>query len=354
MTDTKPDFDPTKINVDFRQLTLKSIAERIEKSTIQLNTERYFQRKPNLWDNRKQSRLIESILIRFPLPSFFFDASDDASWLMIDGLQRLSTIDEFRVKKTLKLQGLEFLSDLNGKGWNEIPEHFQRLFEETKIVANLVLPGMPTNMRIDLFMRINTGGISLNNQEIRHALYQGKPTSFVKRLAEEPYFKKLLGKVHTARMADRDYVTRFLAFHLLSIDEYKSDLEAFMNKGMALLYKLDDIELDGIYKKFSKAMQLAYVIFEHTAFKKNSKSRKNKALFDSVTTAFAYLSEEEAERLQSEPYKTKFKKDFIASIEEDSKFKSAISKSANTTSKVLYRHKKVKEIIEKQLQWSSQ
>ena len=107
-------FDPTKINIETKTPSLDTLIKRIERKSIQMDTSTYFQRQDDLWDTVKQSRLIESILIRFPLPAFFFDASDDNNWLVVDGLQRLSSIRNFCVetdpKKRLKLTNLEFLS----------------------------------------------------------------------------------------------------------------------------------------------------------------------------------------------------------------------------------------------------
>ena len=102
-------FDPTKINIETKTPSLDTLIRRIREKTVQLDTESYFQRNPDLWDATKQSRLIESMLIQFPLPAFYFDATDDSNWLVVDGLQRLSSIRNFVVDKKLKLTNLEFL-----------------------------------------------------------------------------------------------------------------------------------------------------------------------------------------------------------------------------------------------------
>ncbi|HRK59088.1 MAG TPA: DUF262 domain-containing protein, partial [Candidatus Kapabacteria bacterium] len=111
-------FDPTKINIETKTPSLDTLIKRIQRHHIQMDTTTYFQRKDDLWDIEQQSRLIESILIHFPLPAFFFDASDDDLWLVVDGLQRLSSIRNFCIekdpKKRLKLTNLEFLTQLNG------------------------------------------------------------------------------------------------------------------------------------------------------------------------------------------------------------------------------------------------
>ena len=103
-------FNPNEINITSKPDTLRNLIERLKHDEIDLNTE--FQRHAELWDNAKMSRLIESILIRFPLPAFYFDATDEENWLVVDGLQRLSSIKKFIVDKKLKLHGLEYLKEI--------------------------------------------------------------------------------------------------------------------------------------------------------------------------------------------------------------------------------------------------
>jgi len=112
-------FDPSLIKVETKIQSLDSLVKRMDRGSIQMNTDSYFQRKDDLWDRTKQSRLIESILIRFPLPAFFFDASDDNNWLVVDGLQRLSSIRNF-VLKSQQLHNMEFLTHLNTNKWDEM------------------------------------------------------------------------------------------------------------------------------------------------------------------------------------------------------------------------------------------
>jgi hypothetical protein len=131
-------FDPTKINIETKTPSLDTLIKRIKHGTVQLNTESYFQRNVNLWDEVKQSRLIESILIQFPLPAFFFDATDDENWLVVDGLQRLSSIRNFCVEqddqRKLKLTNLEFLTQFNGFSWEDLPGNLQTRIEESQVV----------------------------------------------------------------------------------------------------------------------------------------------------------------------------------------------------------------------------
>lgn len=342
-------FDPTKINIETKTPSLDTLIKRIERKSVAMNTEDYFQRKDDLWDVVKQSRLIESILIRFPLPAFFFDATDDNRWLIVDGLQRLSSIRNFCVNKTLKLNNLEFLTQLNGLGWKDLPSDLQRLIEESQVVIYKIMPGTPTDVKFNIFRRINTGGLMLEPQEIRHALFQGIPAKFIAELAQSPAFIKATdGKISSHRMLDRDFANRFLAFYLFSYEEYQPDLDTFMSKAMATLNHLNEVQLNKIKSDFEKAMIIAFTVFGKESFRKvyhqyNRLPPINKALFDALSSHFAKLGGHNKGLLLER--KNEFKSFLQNRLENDEKFFSSVTSSTGDRGKVLYRHSVVLQLI---------
>lgn len=283
-------FDPTKINIETKTPSLDTLIKRIERKEIQMDTTTYFQRKDDLWDITKQSRLIESILIRFPLPAFFFDSTNDNNWLVVDGLQRLSSIRNFCVTQTLKLTNLEFLTQLNGKEWKDLSGDLKRIIEETQVVIYKIMPGTPTDVKFNIFKRINTGGLVLEPQEIRHALFQGNPAQFIAELGKNKAFLEATeNKIKTHRMLDRDFANRFLAFYLFGYEDYTPDLDTFMSKAMAKISDMSQNELDKITHNYTKAMIVSKKIFKNEAFRKiHNKNERlppiNKALFDALAT----------------------------------------------------------------------
>ncbi len=346
-------FDPTKINIETKTPSLDTLIKRIKNKSVQLNTESYFQRQDDLWDIEKQSRLIESILIRFPLPAFFFDATNDNNWLVVDGLQRLSSIRNFCVikdpKKRLKLTNLEFLSHLNGKTWDTLSQDLQRVIEESQVVIYKIMPGTPTDVKFNIFKRINTGGLILEPQEIRHALFQGKPAVFIAELGKNNEFIKATNnKIKTHRMLDRDFANRFLGFYLFGYKNYTPDLDTFMSKAMASINDKTDVELNKIKADFSEAMKLSTSIFGKEAFRKiyrdyNQLPPINKALFDAISVQFGLLSNDDRVLLRNRG--NKFKKRLKEKLLNDTVFFDAVTSSTGDKKMVLCRHGAVEDLI---------
>ena len=342
-------FNPKEINIKSKTMSLDNIIKRIRESEIDMAPD--FQRKGDLWTPDKQSRLIESMLIKLPLPAFYFDGTEDEKWLVVDGLQRLSAIKNFVVDESLRLQGLEFLENISGKTFSELPRNYRRMIEETEIVAYIINPGTPADVKFNIFKRINTGGLVLEPQEIRHALNQGIPSKFVAQLAQLESFKEATQNViATDRMLDREFVTRFLAFYLNGPKGYKPDLDTFMTSSMGQLKSKTTDELNKITEAFDKAMKLSKIIFGKWAFRKVysiEERRKpiNKALFEVWSVELANFTPEEQKR--AELRKKDIFQEFTKLMNDDETFVAAIKSATGDKGGVNYRYNKIHELLNK-------
>lgn len=343
-------FNPALINIDTKTPSLDTLIKRMAQTEpeIEMNTENYFQRNADLWDKEKQSRLIESILIRFPLPAFYFDGTNNNKWLVVDGLQRLSSIRNFVIKKSLKLVNLEFLTQLDGYGYDDLSRDLQRIIEETQIVTYIINPGTPDDVKFNIFKRINTGGLVLEPQEIRHALNQGEPAKFVAELADTIEFKRATDHaIKTDRMLDRDFVNRFLAFYLFGYENYTPDLDTFMSKAMSHVNKMSHEEKIKCKSDFIHSMQLNLEIFEVHAFRKIERyhSRRkplNKALFDVFSVILSRLESSQMEKLKTQK---KMLKEGLISLLDDEIFYTSITSSTSDKRRVTYRFTKVSQLV---------
>jgi len=343
-------YNPKDVDISVKQLSLDNIIKRIKHDEIDFFTD--FQRKEDLWEPGNQSRLIESILIRFPLPAFYFDATNDNKWVIVDGLQRLCSIRNFVVNKNLILTGLEYLEKFEDKSYDELPRELQRRIEEANITAYLINPGTPPEVKYNIFKRINTAGLILEPQEIRHAINYGAPAKFIEELSQMEEFKKATCySIRSERMQDRDFVTRFVSFYINSYEEYEPSLDDFLNKGMQNIRRLADLEKDSLKTDFKKAMILSTEIFGDDAFRKRfdeEHNRKpiNKALFDTISVNFSKLPFQDANKLKLK--KNQFKKKFIDLMNEK-EFLDSITSATGDKNNVATRFKKFGEVIKEVL-----
>ena len=340
----KKPFDPKRIDITTKQMILEVIFRRLRNNEIDLNT--FFQRNPDLWDKTKQSRLIESILIKLPLPAFYFDGTNDNKWLIVDGLQRLSTFKNFIIDQNFRLQNLEYLKQFNNNSFAELPRDLQRRIEEHEITVYIINPGTPKEVKFNLFRRINTGGLILTAQEIRQALNQGIPADFISKLAEKKEFKRYA--VNPKRMLDRDFVTRFVAFYLHRPDEYKPDLDEFLNNSMAELENLTEDQRKKIEIDFITAMDRAHKLFGiHTFRKRYSKNDKrkplNKALFEVWSVTLSKMQQEKYQKLLNK--KDVLNEKFMKMLNRDYEFEKSITTSTGTPRNVMKRFNAISELI---------
>jgi uncharacterized protein with ParB-like and HNH nuclease domain len=348
-------FDPELIRVETRPMTIDLLLQRIKYDELDLAPD--FQRKDGIWNPRTKSRLIESILIRIPLPAFYMDATNEDKWVVIDGLQRLTTLKMFVNDQSLKLNELEFLTQLENKTFDELPRNFQRRIIETQVTVYLIEKGTPSAVKFNIFKRINTGGLPLSLQEIRHALNIGRSTELLKKLADSSEFKKATAdRKFSQRMADREFILRFLAFVIHPYNEYKAtEFDSFLSEVMAEINRMSDQDINDLELKFTKAMTTAYEIFGNDAFRKRSRadaprSPINKALFESWSVNFSKLDAEQIKTLIER--KEQLKEGFIRLMndrEVEPKFETSISVGTGDTRKVKRRFSAIEQLIQEVL-----
>ena len=344
---TKP-FNPNEIDVDISTVNLGSLIEQLENDEIDLQPD--FQRAADVWDNVKKSRLIESILLGLPLPSFYFSEDPVSQKLsIIDGLQRICAIRDFVLKEDepLKLEGLQFLKNFEGLTFSQLARPEVKRIKSLKITMNTLRKGTPLDVKYIIFQRVNTAGEPLTPQEMRHALNQGPAAIFIKELANMESFKKATNySVKSKRMQDRDFVNRFVAF-FIGYQDYMGDLDMFLNDKMGELNKMTPAQRNDIRVSFDKAMECCYEIFKKDTFRKRYKitdKRKpiSKSVYDTLSVNIAWLSDEEQHLL------LKNAEDFKAGmirLFNDEKFNFSISTGTGQKYNVEQRFTMVKSLI---------
>lgn len=201
-----------------------------------VNTRPEYQRR-QVWDNKKKSRLIESLLMNVPIPPIYLYEIDYSRYEVMDGQQRLNSIIEF-FENRFKLSSLSGWPLLTGRSHADLPQLVQRGLDRRRLSATVIIsdlkakPYTADDLRSQVFDRLNTGGIHLNAQELRNCLFPGEFNKLLIELAAHPDFTELFGipphQKHISaggrvsnelaknslykRMADCEYVLRFFAF----------------------------------------------------------------------------------------------------------------------------------------------
>jgi hypothetical protein len=347
-------FSTKDISINNRVIALSSLVDRLKYDEIDLNPE--FQRNADLWDKSKMSRLIESILLKLPLPIFYFDVSNPDKWIVVDGLQRLSSIKKFMVdnEKRLKLHNLEFLHELDGKSYDNLERGFKRILDETQINTYQIEAQTPKKVRYSIFHRINTGGLVLNAQEIRQALNQGgKGVQFLKDIAESEVFKTIVD-LKSNRMSDRELVLRFVAFKLPFYQEFAfNNMGEFLDDSMDKLDKIkDEVLLTNLKKDFLETLEFSEEVlgeghrFSRSIADEHKTKSLNRSLFDVITVCFSNIENREKflER------KSLFLNKFLELLkDEQSEFTNAITKGTSGKGAVETRFKIMNELIKEVL-----
>ena len=347
-------FDPKSIKITVETITIYGIAQRLKLNRIDLYPN--FQRKANLWDDVRKSRLIESLLLRFPLPAFYFDIEDEDKWLVVDGLQRLSTLKHFIVdaEKPLVLTGLEILKDLDGKSFRQLDITFRQRILDTNITTFQIQAGTPKAVKYNIFRRINTGGLGLTPMEIRHALNQkGVATKFFEQLTgkEDSFFNTFIknNNIPTPRMEDRELVLRYVAFSLMKFEDYQPSLGKFLDNAMQELDILTIEQCNSLIANLKKAIRCYEGIFGNTRFGRGftRRAKMNSALFEVWTSELARLSETERKELVT---KNDSLRDGYQTLLWDADFHKSIVSSTAGKGAVETRFSRIRELLKNHLE----
>ncbi len=348
-------FNPALIKVDVDQMHIYHALKLIREQRLVLQPE--FQRN-FIWDEVRQSRLIESILLRIALPAFYLDAPKEDAYVVIDGLQRLMTLHRFCNEKSLKLTGLEYLREFENCKFDELPSHMRSRLEETRLTMHVIRPETPLQVKFIIFRRINTGGLVLTNQEIRHALYQGhdgRAPRLLKNLAESSEFLNATDhSISPRRMDDRECVLRFLAFVRYPYEQFgrnlsmgePPNLDGLLNRTMEDLNKLPPEEHERLTEMFLDSMRKARLVFGRYAFRKlygrNQKRQPiSKPLFEVWSTLLCKWSTETLEQRRDQIIDG-----FIDIMNHDFDFIKSISYGTGSVRAVKYRFDRINRLLQ--------
>lgn len=355
--DLKP-YDPDLIRVETTTMSLRQVSDMIKDGDINLSPD--FQRNA-IWDNQRKCRLIESILLRIPLPVFYFSADKTGALSVVDGLQRLTAIKEF-MNNELVLKRLEYLNECEGCTYNDgnkIDGRYYRRFNLTQITTNIIESSSPTRVKYDIFRRLNTGGRPLNAQELRNCLSSPKLRFALKTMASSEEFLKATTKsISDDRMGAQEYALRFMYFrHLFlanngSIEKYSGAMDCDLDEFVDKVSTSVSFDFDNYISDYRKAMINAEYLFGRNAFRKvnteNSGYRSviNKVLFISFSVL---LADFDIRFIKQKCSKDSWVTLLGQLISKDEYLQSMLSYGTNGWKNIIYTFDEIRKMIKKHL-----
>lgn len=234
-----------------------------------------------VWDSKKSSRLIESALLDIPLPVVYISQEKDGNEYVIDGQQRLTSffsfIDgRFPSGSSFRLSGLKVFDEYNRKLFSELPEEAQDKVRYCKIRTITFRKESDPNLKFEIFERLNTGSVSLNDQELRNCIYRGPYNQLVKKLAANSEFTSLMGLTKPdKRMKDVELVLRFGAFFHQTYLNYKSPMRSFLNREMERYQFISEADAMELETAFKNSVYIIRSLLGKNAFKRYYKGSEN-------------------------------------------------------------------------------
>ena len=310
-------YDPEFIRVDTKPFNISLVYDMIKDGDINLSPD--FQRQFVWTDLGARSRLIESIMLRIPLPVFYLAQDHEGRLQVVDGLQRLTVIKQF-LDNELRLRDLEYLKDEEGKVFRHddssrcIDQRFRKRIMQTQIMMNIIDPQTPADVKFDIFKRINQGGRPLNAQEIRNCMSSPETRHLLHSLSRSPDFlEATCSSVGTVRMQDQEIALRFAAFRLADLERqapYPGNMERFLDQTIETLNR-DYRLFDQLVPAFERGMRNSAHLFGAFAFRKCSpqdlvpgarRRLVNNSLFTTWSVVLAERNEEEVQAVEAESF----------------------------------------------------
>lgn len=291
-----------RIHTSSGDLEIESLHSKKNRGRLILQPD--FQRQ-YVWDTTKASKLIESAILNIPLPIIYLSEEKDGREYIIDGQQRLTSffafIDgQFPDGKVFKLSGLNVRSELNGKKFSDLSEELQDRVRYYKIRTITFQKDSDENLKFEIFERLNTGSVQLNDQELRNCLYRGSFNSALKEMAEDSDFMFICGlKNPDKRMKDKELVLRFCAFYHKTYLNYKAPMRNFLNAEAMEQKNISGKDLAELKSAFKNACQIIRSVFGENSFKRFYKGKDgqpnggwelkkfNASLYDILMFSFA-------------------------------------------------------------------
>lgn len=337
----------TQLVTQTADVPLGTLAQMVESGGINLQPS--FQRRER-WKIEKQTALIESFLLNVPVPPIYLSEEFDGTYTAIDGKQRLHAIAEF-INNRMTLKEPERLPEADGITFEYLPVPIQNslLLRPSMRVVTL-LRQTHSDLKYEVFLRLNRGGESLNDQEIRNVAFRGLLNDIIYELAENEFLKQQL-KIDNNKsaayrnMEDAEYVLRFMTL-LSNLENFSGRLSRAMDDFMKF-YSGERREVIQRYKDlFIMSLSRCENFWGEYAFKRPEGDRWRSqflaGMYDAQMLAAARLDFDLIGRLFN---KKEIILEMTRNLFQDDRFEEAVRTGTNTPQRIRYRVNAVYDML---------
>jgi len=219
--------------------------------------------------------------MEIPLLTIYLSEESDNKTYVIDGQQRLTSFvsfinGTFPDGSVFKLRGLKAFTELNKKTFSELPTELQDKIMQFTVRTIIFLKQSGNDLKFEIFERLNTGSVVLNDQELRNCVYRGKYNKLLKEMSEFTDFRYLTGLTKPdRRMADIELVLRFCAFYHATYLKYKPPMKKFLNNDMLKYQNISDEDALELKEKFKNGLMIIRSMFDKNAFKRYYRGKED-------------------------------------------------------------------------------
>ncbi|QOY52486.1 DUF262 domain-containing protein [Candidatus Sulfurimonas baltica] len=332
----KFNYSQSSLVLQQSDLSLQSIADMVKNEAIDVSPK--YQRRER-WTTNKESSLIESFLLNIPVPPIYLAEAEYGKYSVIDGKQRVTAIYRF-LYENLKLQNLDKFTELEGYTFNDLPAALSNALKIRPYLRVVtMLRQSNSELKHEVFLRLNKAGVALNAQEIRNVAFSGKFNDMLLMLSEIGYFKEQLNSDETTKMykemTDVQYVLRFFTL-LNSWSNFPGNMDIAMDTFMATKLKSNDLSIEDEEHKFKSSLEFCETIWGDKGFKKpDGTSRVLQGYYDIQMVCSAMLTNEE--RINALSKAEHVKQALISKLETDEKFSKSLIEFTSNSKSVYYR-----------------
>lgn len=281
-------IEDKQVFTEKKDFPLSTLKEMVDDGDIIPNPE--YQRD-YVYTEKQASKLVESVLMGIPIPTIYLCVEEDNTYSVIDGQQRITSLVRY-LKNEFALNGLQELNELNGKCYKDLPKDIQKKLKSSSL-STISLLKQSTDLKYEIFARLNQGAVKLNPQELRNCIYRGTFNSLLDDIAAtNPHLRQLFHDENNRK----SYQERILRFFALSnYQAYQSSMLKTMNSYMEQHRNDGEDEIKAAKEKFNSTIDIIKQVLGDNAFmafdRSNNKilEKFSGSVYDSIIIPFSFF-----------------------------------------------------------------